>query len=56
MIFLAEAPPGTHPTVSVCGSWYCTFNYDSLISSAIAIIITIVVGFLVADRLSHGVP
>jgi len=56
VIFLAEAPPGTHPTVSVCGAWYCTFNYDSLISSAIAIIITIVVGFLVADRLSRGVP
>ena len=31
MIFLAEAPPGTHPTVSVCGAWYCTFNYDSLV-------------------------
>ena len=56
MIFLAEAPPGTHPTVSVCNAWYCTFNYDSLISSAIAIVITLLVGFLVAYRLSHGVP
>lgn len=56
MIFLAEAPPGTHPTVSVCGAWYCTFNYDSLISSAIAIVITLLVGFLVAYRLSRGVP
>jgi len=56
MIFLAEAPPGTHPTVSVCGAWYCTFNYDSLISSSVAIVITLVVGFLVAYRLSHGVP
>lgn len=56
MIFLAEAPPGTHPTVSVCGAWYCIFNYDSLISSAIAIVITLLVGFMVAYRLSHGVP
>ncbi len=56
MIFLAEAPPGTQPTVSVCGSWYCTFNYDSLISSALAIVITLIVGFWVAYRLSHGVP
>lgn len=56
MIFLAEAPPGTHPTVSVCNAWYCTFNYDSLLSSAVAILITLLVGFLVAYRLSHGVP
>jgi len=56
MIFLAEAPPGTHPTVSICNAWYCTFNYDSLVSSAIAIVITLLVGFLVAYRLSHGVP
>ncbi len=56
MIFLAEAPPGTQPTVSVCSSWYCIFNYDSLISSAVAIVITLIVGFWVAYRLSHGVP
>jgi F-type H+-transporting ATPase subunit a len=56
MMFLAETAPGTHPTVSVCGAWYCTFNYDSLISSALAIVITLLVGFIVAYRLSHGVP
>jgi F-type H+-transporting ATPase subunit a len=56
MMFLAEAPPGTHPTVSVCSSWYCTFNYDSLLSSAIAIIVTLLVGFAIAYRLQHGVP
>jgi len=56
MIFLAEAPPGTHPTISVCQAWYCTFNYDSLISSAIAIVVTVAVGYLIAYRLSHGVP
>jgi F-type H+-transporting ATPase subunit a len=56
MIFLAEAPPGTHPTISVCNAWYCVFNYDSLLSSAVAIVITLLIGFLVAYRLSHGVP
>jgi F-type H+-transporting ATPase subunit a len=56
MIYLAEAPPGTHPTVSFCGAWYCTFNYDSLLSSAIAIVVTLLVGFWVAYRLTHGVP
>jgi F-type H+-transporting ATPase subunit a len=56
MIFLAEAPPGTHPTVSFCGSWYCTFNYDSLLSSAVAIVITLLLGFFIAYRLSRGVP
>jgi F-type H+-transporting ATPase subunit a len=56
MTYLAEAPPGTHPTVSFCGSWYCTFNYDSLLSSALAIVITVLIGFFIAYRLSHGVP
>lgn len=56
MIFLAEAPPGTHPTISICNAWYCTFNYDSLLSSAIAILVTLLVGFIVAYRLSRGVP
>ena len=56
MIFLAEAPPGTHPTVSVCNAWYCTFNYDSLLSSVLAIIITLLVGFYVASRLKSGAP
>ena len=56
MIFLAEAPPGTHPTVSVCNAWYCTFNYDSLLSSLLAIIITVLVGFWIANRLQRGVP
>jgi F-type H+-transporting ATPase subunit a len=56
MIFLAEAPPGTHPTVSVCNAWYCTFNYDSLLSSLLAIVITLLVGFWIANRLRSGVP
>ena len=44
MIHLATEPaPVNHPTVSLgCGNW-CTFNYDSLISSGISIVITIAV-------------
>lgn len=57
MIFLSEAPPGTHPTFSICSSSsFCVFNYDSLLSSAVAIIVTLLVGFWVAGRLRSGVP
>jgi F-type H+-transporting ATPase subunit a len=66
VIFLAEAAPGTHPTVEVCkGSIplplgfaynYCAFNYDSLVSTGLAILVTLAVGFAVAYRLRHGVP
>jgi len=55
VIFLAEAP-GTHPTISFgCGP-LCTFNYDSLISSALAIVITLAVGFYVRSRLQSRIP
>jgi F-type H+-transporting ATPase subunit a len=60
MIFwAAEGPPGSHPTVNFpagCRAWYCTFNSDSLVSSAIAIVITLLIGFAVASRLRSGVP
>ena len=47
---------GTHPTVSLgCGT-LCTFNYDSLISSAIAIVLTIAIAFWVRSRLKEGEP
>jgi F-type H+-transporting ATPase subunit a len=50
-------PPGTHPTIQVCGNAFlCTFNYDTLISSGIAIVITLAVGLGVAYRLGHGKP
>jgi F-type H+-transporting ATPase subunit a len=50
-------PPGTHPTIQVCGSAFlCTFNYDTLISSAIAIVATLALGFGVAYRLGKGKP
>ncbi len=49
--------PGKHPTIQVCGNaFFCTFNYDTLISSGIAIVITLAVGLGVAYRLGHGKP
>ncbi len=47
----------THPTVSLgCGSWWCTFNYDSLISSAIAVIVTLAIAFWIRGQLQSGAP
>jgi len=52
---LADEAPGTHPTINACGSG-CQLNYYTLLSSGIAIAITIAVGLAVAYRLSHGRP
>ena len=48
---------GNHPTVTIgnCGS-LCTFNYDSLISSAIAVAATIAIGFWLRSQLQPGAP
>jgi F-type H+-transporting ATPase subunit a len=63
--FLQEQPPGTHPTVQVCqGSVklgigivnYCGLSIDSLISSGIAIVLTIAIVLLIAWRVRSGVP
>jgi F-type H+-transporting ATPase subunit a len=52
-----EPPPGSHPTISVCGNaLLCTFNYDTLISSGLAILVTLAIGFGVAYRLRRGTP
>ena len=49
MIAALEPPPGTHPTVTVCGNaLLCTFNYDTLISSGLAILVTLAIGFGIA--------
>jgi len=43
--------------VSVCsGSVFCNISWDSLISSEISILLTILIMFLIARRLSSGVP
>lgn len=55
MIYLQDTV-GIHPTVSFCSSSFCTLDVDSLVSSGLAILITLVLGFAIAYRLSHGTP
>jgi F-type H+-transporting ATPase subunit a len=51
-----EASPGTHPTIDLgCGTW-CTLNYDSVISSLIAVIATLLIAFWVRSKLKEGRP
>jgi F-type H+-transporting ATPase subunit a len=59
MIFhFIEQPPVTHPAVDVCGgpAIVCQINYDSLISSVIAIVLTIAFSLWVASRLDARRP
>jgi len=52
----ADSGFGTHPTVSLgCGP-LCTFNYDSLISSALAVVVTLGVAFWIRSQLRPGEP
>ncbi len=55
---LAEAAPGNHPTITICGGsgYLCTYNYDTLISSAIAVVLTLAIGLWVAATLRRGTP
>ncbi len=65
-LFLAEAAPGSHPLTPICGDqslnllvikfYYCAITLDTLVSSAIAITLTLVLAFAVASRLRPGVP
>jgi len=51
-----EASPGTHPTIDLgCGT-LCTLNYDSVISSVIAIIVTVAIAFWIRSKLQEGKP
>lgn len=59
MTFLIDQPPVTHPTVSIvpgCSAVLCTVSWDSLLSSAIAIVVTIVVMLAISTRMSPRVP
>jgi F-type H+-transporting ATPase subunit a len=52
----ADAAVGTHPTIDLgCGP-ICVFNYDSVISSAIAVIATLAVAFWIRSKLREGEP
>jgi F-type H+-transporting ATPase subunit a len=66
LTFLADAAPGPHPLTPVCGDqylnllvikfYYCAFTLDTLVSSAIAIAVTLAIVFLVVNRLQTGTP
>lgn len=52
----ADATIGSHPTIDLgCGP-LCTLNYDSLISSAIAVVATLGVAFWLRSKLRTGEP
>lgn len=65
MIFLAETP-GSHPLTPICGDgylnlqvikfYYCAVTLDTLVSSALAIVVTLGIAFFVASRVTPGVP
>jgi F-type H+-transporting ATPase subunit a len=62
----ASAPPGTHPLTPICGDgylnlqvikfYYCAITVDTLVSSAVAIAVTLGIAFFTASRLAPGVP
>ncbi|MDQ6774571.1 MAG: F0F1 ATP synthase subunit A, partial [Candidatus Dormibacteraeota bacterium] len=66
MIYLAEGPPGSHALTSVCGTgywnlqvikfYYCSVSIDTLLSSALAIVVTLAIAFGIAFSVRRGVP
>ena len=55
-MILRDTGFGTHPTVDLgCGT-LCTLNYDSVISSLVAIVVTLGVGFWIRSKLKSGEP
>jgi F-type H+-transporting ATPase subunit a len=65
VILLAQTP-GTHPLTPICGTgywnlqivkfYYCAFTADTLVSSGLAILVTLGIAFFIASRLRPGVP
>jgi len=56
VIHSEEAAVGSHPTIDLGCGMLCRFNYDSLISSAIAIAVTIAIAFWIRSKLQAGEP
>ena len=51
-----EPPPVSHKVWDLGCGLFCQFSYDSLFSSALAILVTVVIVLLIARRVSTGVP
>ena len=47
---------GTHPTIDLGCGLLCRFNYDSVISSALAVLVTIAIAFWIRSKLRAGEP
>jgi F-type H+-transporting ATPase subunit a len=56
VIHSEDAAVGSHPTIDLGCGLLCRFNYDSLISSAIAIAVTIAIAFWIRCKLQAGEP
>jgi F-type H+-transporting ATPase subunit a len=56
VIHSEDAAVGSHPTIDLGCGLLCRFNYDSLISSAIAIAVTIAIAFWIRSKLQAGEP
>jgi F-type H+-transporting ATPase subunit a len=55
-VIFADATIGSHPTIDLgCGP-LCTLNYDSLISSALAVLATFGIAFWLRSKLRSGEP
>jgi F-type H+-transporting ATPase subunit a len=55
-VIFADAVVGSHPTIDLgCGP-LCRFNYDSVVSSVIAVIATIAIAFWIRSRLREREP
>jgi F-type H+-transporting ATPase subunit a len=52
----ADATIGSHPTIDLGCGQLCTLNYDSLISSAIAVVATLGIAFWIRSKLRTGEP
>ena len=57
-LLLADTPPGTHPTVSICGGagFLCTYDWDTLISAGIAVVVTLAIGLVLVRTVRTGKP
>lgn len=69
MRFLAESAPGFHQLTPICGNgshpfwnlvalkfYYCDLTLDTLANTTVAVVVTLLIGFLVARQLSTTVP
>lgn len=56
-LLAAATTPGSHPLVGCgAGPWYCQFDSDTLISTGVAMAVTVGIGFLLVLTLRSGKP